>query len=69
MHSGVTYGKGVPDHLAIHKLIADVPPDQLASWYKPHVEQPIGKRSVPTQHRIVGRRRTMQGKRDVPAVP
>jgi len=38
VRSGVIYRKGVPDHLAVHKLITDVPLDKLASRYEPHME-------------------------------
>ena len=38
MRSGAIYREGVPDHLAIHKLITDVPLDKLTSRYEPHME-------------------------------
>lgn len=57
---GATYGEGVPDHLPVHKLITDVPFDQPTGWYKLHSEQPICKRPVPTERKVISKRRGVQ---------
>jgi hypothetical protein len=49
---GCTYGEGVPDHLAIHKLVTDIPLDQSTSRCELHLKQTIGERPVPAQLRL-----------------
>ena len=38
VHPEITHGEGVPDHLTVHKLVADVPLDQLPGRYKSHLK-------------------------------
>ena len=69
MHLGGTYREGMPDHLTIHKLITDIPLDQLTSRYEPHLKEPVGECPVPTQYETVVKCGTMLGETYTPAVP
>ena len=70
VHPGVTHGEGVPDHLAIHELIADIPLDQLTGWFEGHLKEPIAECSVPTRPNVVNKAwNDTGGNTHIPAVP
>lgn len=64
---GSAYRKRMPNHLTIHKLIADIAFDQLAGGHQPHIHQSIGKSAITAT--VINQKGSGQLMEDAPTIP